>query len=187
MKNTFSLVSTSINWSSLSLPTPRMRKANKSCMVSAAHPLVTRRCYRLFRFSSLRYVMKGGMFISQPPLRNDRRYLRGECPSPRWSSVGPVVKIALFRNIVARRVRHTNSSVVGCLNQHQFLYSVPATGYASCWFVCVCLLLHIGLLQYEGQYKAGFASTLTLVKGSVPTIPDPATAPEPQVSVAVVW
>ena len=38
----------------------------------------------------------------------------------------------------------------------------------------------------EGQYKTGFASTLTLVKGSVPTIPDPATAPEPPKSVAAV-
>ena len=53
MKNTFSLVSTYINWSSL-LPTPRARKANESCMVSAAHPLVKRCSYKLFRFSSLR-------------------------------------------------------------------------------------------------------------------------------------
>ena len=33
----------------------------------------------------------------------------------------------------------------------------------------------------ECEYKAGLASTLTLIKGSVPTIPDPATATEPQV------
>ena len=38
----------------------------------------------------------------------------------------------------------------------------------------------------EGQYKAGLALTLTLVKGSVATILDPATAPQPQVSVATV-
>ena len=36
----------------LSLPTPRMRKTSDSCMVSAAHPLVTRHSYRLFRFCS---------------------------------------------------------------------------------------------------------------------------------------
>ena len=39
----------------------------------------------------------------------------------------------------------------------------------------------------EGQYKAAFALTLTLVKGSFPTIQGPATAPEPQVSVAMFW
>ena len=39
----------------------------------------------------------------------------------------------------------------------------------------------------EGQYKAGFASTPTdWVKGSVPNIPDPATAPEPPKSVTAV-
>ena len=55
IKNMFSLVSTYINWSSLSLPTPRMRKTNDSCMISAAHPLVTWRSYTLFRFSSFRF------------------------------------------------------------------------------------------------------------------------------------
>ena len=68
MKNTFSLVSAYINWSSLSLPAPRMRKANESCMVSAAQPLVNLRSYRLFRFSSFHYVMTGEMFIGRPPL-----------------------------------------------------------------------------------------------------------------------
>ena len=66
MKNMFSLVSTYINWSSLSLPTARMRKSNDSCMVSAAHPLVKLlllRSYRLFRFRSFRYVTKGVIFI----------------------------------------------------------------------------------------------------------------------------
>ena len=57
-ENTFSLASTYISWSSLSLPTPRMRKASDSCMVSAAHPLVKWCSYRLFRFSSFRYVTK---------------------------------------------------------------------------------------------------------------------------------
>ena len=69
MKKMFSLVSTYISWSSLSLPSPRMRKANESCMVSAAHPLIKWRSYRLFRFSSCHYVTKGEMFVGWPPLR----------------------------------------------------------------------------------------------------------------------
>ena len=39
MKNTFYLVFT-YSWSSLSLPTPNIRKTSKSYMVSAAYPLV---------------------------------------------------------------------------------------------------------------------------------------------------
>ena len=62
MKNTFSLVSTYISWSSVSPSTPRMMKTSDSCMVSAA-PLVTRRSYRLFRFCSCRYVTKGVIII----------------------------------------------------------------------------------------------------------------------------
>ena len=75
-----------ISWSSLSLPTPRIRKANKSCMVSAAQPLVKRRSNRLFRFCSFRYIT-----IVRPPLCGDRSYPRGGCPPPRWSLVCPVV------------------------------------------------------------------------------------------------
>ena len=82
MKNMFSLVSTYINWSSLSLPTPRIRKANESRMVSAAHPLVKRRSCRLFRFSSCRYITKGEIFTRRPLLRNDRRYPRGGASIP---------------------------------------------------------------------------------------------------------
>ena len=63
MTNKFSVVSTYISWSSLSLPAPRMRKTSDSRMVSAAHTLVTRRSYRLFRFSFFRYVTKGVTII----------------------------------------------------------------------------------------------------------------------------
>ena len=75
MKNTFSLAST------LGLPTPRMRKANKFCMVSAAHPLVKRHSYRLFRFISFRCVTRGEVLIGRPALPDDRRYPRGGRPS----------------------------------------------------------------------------------------------------------
>ena len=126
MKNTFSLVSTYIDWSSLSLPTPRMRKTSNSCMVSAAHPLVKRHSYRLFRFSSFHYVTKGVIYIDRPPLHGDRRYLRGGRSSPRWSSVCPAVRQQCF-TMSSLKARHANSSVVGCKNQHQCLYSVPAT------------------------------------------------------------
>ena len=132
MKNTFSLVSTYISWSSLSLPTPRMKKLKKSCMVSAAHPLVTRRSYRLFRICSCRYVTKGVIIIGQPPLRGDRRYLRGGRSSLRWSSVCPAVRQQCF-TMSSLKARHANSSVVGCKNQHKCLYSVPATEQKRRW------------------------------------------------------
>ena len=96
MKNTFSLVSTYISWSSLSLPTPRMRKANESYMVSATHPLVTWHSYRLLRFSSCCYVTKGVIFIGWPPLRGDRRCPRGGHSSPRWSLVCPAERQQCF-------------------------------------------------------------------------------------------
>uniref|UniRef100_A0A671XVK2 THAP-type domain-containing protein n=1 Tax=Sparus aurata TaxID=8175 RepID=A0A671XVK2_SPAAU len=93
------------------------------------------------------------------------------------------------------RARHANCSVVGCKDQHKCLYAVPATEEQKIkWlrFIYnedVVAAVRAGLyvcanhftsdcFRNEGQYKAGFASTLTLVKGSVPTIRDPATAPE---------
>ena len=77
MKNKFSLVSTYINWSSLSLPTLRMRKVKESYMVSAAHPLIKWCSNRLFRLSSFCYITKGEIFIGRPPVRDDMRFLRG--------------------------------------------------------------------------------------------------------------
>lgn len=160
MKNTFSLVSTYMSWSSLSLPTLRMRKTSESCTVSAAHPPVKRHSYRLLRFSSFRYITKGVIFIGRPPLRSDKRYPRGGRSSLRWSSV-----------------------CAGCINQHQCLYSVTATEQQKRQW----LRFSFCCFRNDGQYKAGFASTLTLVNGWVTTIPDPATVPEPQVSVATFW
>ena len=169
-------------------------------MVSAAHLLVKRRSYRLFRFSSFRYVSKGVIFIGRPPLCGDRRYPRRGRPSLRWNSVCPAVRQQCFAKS-SLRVRHTNCSVVGCKNQHQCLYTVPATEQQKRQWLsfifndnmpaAVSVSLNVCANHFtsdcfsnEGQYKAGFASTLTLVKGSVPPIPDPATAPESQVSVA---
>ena len=171
-------------------------------MVSAAHPLVTRRSYRLFRICSFRYVTKGVIIIGRPPLCGDRRYLRGGRSSPRWSSVCPAVRQQCF-TMSSLKARHANSSVVGCKNQHKCLYSVPATEQQKRQWLrfifndnvpaAVCVSLYVCANHFtsdcfskEGQYKAGFALTLTLGKGSVPPIQDPATAPEPQVSVAAV-
>ena len=65
-----------------------------------------------------------------------------------------------------------------------FYDNVPAAVRVS---LCVCgNRLTADCFSDEGQYKAGFASPLTLVKGSVPTIPDPETAPKPPESVAAV-
>ena len=132
MKNTFSLVSTYKSWSSLSLPTPRMRKTRDTCMVSAAHPLVKQRSYRLFKFCSCSYLMKGGVIIGRPPLRGDRRYPRGGRSSPKWSLVCPAVR----RQCIAMsslKAGHTSSSVVGCKNQHMHLYSVREQCLKSSW------------------------------------------------------
>ena len=96
---THSKSSAYINWSSLSLQTPRMRKANESCMVSAARPLVKQHSYRLVRFCSCLYVTKGEMLIGRPPLCDDRRNLRGGRLS--LFSVSSS-KIAVFRNVVAQ-------------------------------------------------------------------------------------
>ena len=82
------------------------------------------------------------------------------------------------------RARHANCSVVDFINQHQCLYSVPATEQHKRPWLCfifndnvpaavvislyVCANhLTLGYFINEGQYKADFASTLTLVKGSV--------------------
>ena len=111
-------------------------------------------------------------------------------------------KLAVFHNVV--RARHSNCSVVGCINQPKCLYSVPAKEQQKIQLLHVIFIDNVAAslpvslyvcanhftsdcFSNEGQYKAGFASTLTLVKGSVPTIPDPATAPEPPGSVTIFW
>ena len=77
MKNTFSLVSTYISWSSLNLPTPRMRK--KACMVYAAHTLVKRCSYSLLRFISFCYVTKEGQ--SQAGFSSTQTLVKGSVPT----------------------------------------------------------------------------------------------------------
>ena len=57
-----------------------------------------------------------------------------------------------------------------------FNNNVQATVHVS---LCMCASHFTSdCFSNEGQYKAGFASTLALVKRSVPTIPDPATEAE---------
>ena len=130
MKNRFSLVSTYISWSSLSLPTPRMRKTSDSCMVSAAHPLVTRRSYRLFRFSSFCYVMKGVIIIDRPPLSGD------------WINISAYILPQLQKN---RR----DSGCISFFND-----KVPATVCVSL-YVCANHFTS-DCHSNKGQYKAGF-------------------------------
>lgn len=95
------------------------------------------------------------------------------------------------------KARHANCSVVGCKDQHKCLYSVPAPEEQKRQWLCFIFNNRVpatfpvnlfvcanhftsACFSNEGQYKAGFASTLTLIKGSVPTIRHPATAPGPQ-------
>ena len=152
--------------------------------VSAAHPLVKRHTYRLFRLCSYHYVTKGVIFIGQLPLHCDRRYLRG-------CSVCPAARQQCFATSPLT-ARHANCSVVGCKNQHKCQFTTEQqkkvlqnnrrdSGCVSFFNDNVPAAVHVSLdvcanhftsdcFSNEGQYKAGFASTLTLVKGSVPTI-----------------
>ena len=89
-----------------------------------------------------------------------------------------VVKINISAYILSQLQNNRRDS--GCVSF--FNNNMPAA---------VCVSLYVCAKQFtsdcfnnEGQYKAGLASTLTLVKGSVPPIPDPATAPKPQITVA---
>ena len=93
----FSLVSAYISWSSLSLPSPRIRKASDSCMVSAAHPLVKQSSYSLFRFSSFRYLTNGFIFIGRPPLRGE---MGASIPEVKFGVSSS--RIAVFRNVIAQ-------------------------------------------------------------------------------------
>ena len=80
------------------------------------------------------------------------------------------------------RATLANCYVVGCKNQHKCLYSVPATEQQKRQWLRfifndnVTAMLPVSLyvcanhftsdcFSNKGQYKAGFASTLTLVKG----------------------
>ena len=104
-------------------------------------------------------------------------------------------KLAVFHNVVV-------ALLLVVKNQHKCLYSVQATEQQKRQRLCfifkdnvpaaVRVSLYVCANHFTSDcfsvsnYKAGFASTLTLVKGSVSTIPDPATAPEPPISVATV-
>ena len=94
---------------------------------------------------------------------------RGSCRLFRFSSWRDVTTGEIFMCWPPQSFLIFNDNVPATIRLSLFVY---ANHFKS---DCFCK---------EGQYKAGFASTLTLIKGSVPTIWDPATAPEPQVSVA---
>ena len=126
MKNTFSLVSTYINWSSLSLPTPRMRKASRFLHGLCSPPTGKTALLQAVQIQLLSLRNERRDFHRQASSLDDRRYLRGGRSSPRWSSVCPAVRQQCF-TMSSLKARHANSSVVGCKNQHKCLYSVPAT------------------------------------------------------------
>ena len=91
-----------------------------------------------------------------------------------------VVKINISAYILSQLQNNRRDS--GCVSF--FNDNVPAKLPVS---LCVCANhFTLDCFSNEGQYKAGFDSTLTLVKASVPPIPDPVTAPKPPKSVAAV-
>ena len=108
MKNVFSLVSTYISWSFLSLPTPWMMKTSDSCSPTGNTELL-QAGQNLLLF-----------------LCNYRSHYHSPTSSERWQEISE------------RRLhpRGEGRCVQQCINQHQCLYSVPATEQQKRQWLC---------------------------------------------------